>query len=319
MQKLDALDRKILAALDQDARASESEIGKAVGTSKQVVGYRLHRLEERGIITGYYTILNAGKLGLDSYYIYMQLSGLNKEEEQHLLKELQALPHVGWLVTGVGRWDLVLLVYAESVTSFDTVLSDVQQRCKDHLHECAFTTLLGAEHLSYFAKPQRTVKQTQRIEPYALDAVEKKLLATLDQHGRTPVTQLAVQAKIPLHTAHYHLRQMTKSKVIEGFKPKIDIGKLGYQWHLLLIQFSNVPVQRKEQFIRYCKEQPAVYYLTSTVGQYNLMLDIHVEDPQQFREVLFSFKDRFADVIKLYESMVIFEELKISYVPKNIV
>ena len=44
---VDKLDSRILAVLDEDARLPEATIGKKVGTSKQVVRYRLNRLKER--------------------------------------------------------------------------------------------------------------------------------------------------------------------------------------------------------------------------------------------------------------------------------
>ena len=39
--ELDALDSKILGVLDEDARLADSEIGKKVRASKQVIRYRL--------------------------------------------------------------------------------------------------------------------------------------------------------------------------------------------------------------------------------------------------------------------------------------
>ncbi len=113
--KLDALDSKILAVLDQDARLAESVIGKKVRASKQVVGYRLKKLQREGVISNYYTMLDVGKLGFDSYYVFVQLTGLNSEEENALYSTILKLPHIAWLVTGVGRWDADRLLDA----SFD--------------------------------------------------------------------------------------------------------------------------------------------------------------------------------------------------------
>jgi hypothetical protein len=43
------------------------------------------------------------------------------------------------------------------------------------------------------------------------------------------------------------------------------------------------------------------------------MLDIHVKSTEEFKKVLSELKEKFPDVIKLYESIVIFEEFKIDY------
>ena len=55
------------------------------------------------------------------------------------------------------------------------------------------------------------------------------------------------------------LKNLQKNKIIGGFKPKINIEKLGYQWHLLLLQFQNITDQRKKEFIDFCKQHKKVY------------------------------------------------------------
>ena len=50
MIKIDLKDRKILNQLDINSRQSLSQIGKKVGLPKNVVAYRIKRLEEKKII-----------------------------------------------------------------------------------------------------------------------------------------------------------------------------------------------------------------------------------------------------------------------------
>ena len=111
---------------------------------------------------------------------------------------------------------------------------------------------------------------------------------------------------------------MRKQNIIEGFKPKINVNKLGYQWHLLLINFQRATEERKKQFINFCKEHRKIYYVTNTIGFYNLMLDIHVKSSEEFKEVLLELKEKFSDVIKVYESIIIFDEYKINYFPVSL-
>ena len=55
MVKLDLKDRKILYQLDINCRQSNTQFGKKVGLSKQVVDYRIKRMEEDGVIKCYWT------------------------------------------------------------------------------------------------------------------------------------------------------------------------------------------------------------------------------------------------------------------------
>jgi len=319
---IDEKDRKILTELDKDARQPDSEIAKKAGLSKQVVNFRIKKLVERGIVPIFYTIINTGKLGLNSYYIFLQLQKINKTQEKELLKKLNDLDYVGWLASGVGRWDVVLLIYADSISTFDRLFNNVLDLCGEHLHEHNFATLIRSEHISYkFLAETRyleSVKQTEKSEIVMLGEEDKKILEAISQNSRMPLTEISEKTKIPLHVVNYHIKSMIKDKVIEGFKPKIDVSKIDYQWNLLLIQFQRTTEERKKEFIDFCRNHKKIYYITNTIGIYNLLLDIYVKNTKEFRDVLLELKDKFSDVIKLYESIVIFDEYKINYFPKGL-
>lgn len=60
---LDAYDRKIIAILQSNGRASFSEIGRQIHLSSPAVAERIKRLEEAGVITGYTARVNLRALG----------------------------------------------------------------------------------------------------------------------------------------------------------------------------------------------------------------------------------------------------------------
>jgi Lrp/AsnC family leucine-responsive transcriptional regulator len=60
---LDATGRKLLAALQTNARLSFSELGRQVGLSQPAVAERVKRFEAEGLITGYHAAVDPGKLG----------------------------------------------------------------------------------------------------------------------------------------------------------------------------------------------------------------------------------------------------------------
>ena len=60
--KLDLKDKKLLYELDMHARQPNSQLAKKVGLSKQAVQYRISRLQEKGIIKGFYPVINVPKL-----------------------------------------------------------------------------------------------------------------------------------------------------------------------------------------------------------------------------------------------------------------
>ncbi|MEO8684614.1 MAG: AsnC family transcriptional regulator, partial [Devosia sp.] len=57
--QIDAIDRKLLRALQEDSRHSVQVLGDAVGLSASACHRRLKALEEQGLIEGYRAVLSA--------------------------------------------------------------------------------------------------------------------------------------------------------------------------------------------------------------------------------------------------------------------
>ncbi|GAB3586480.1 Lrp/AsnC family transcriptional regulator [Amycolatopsis endophytica] len=61
---MDSLDRKIIAALRLNGRATYAELGRTVGLSASSVHERVGKLEAAGVITGYHATVNPSTVGL---------------------------------------------------------------------------------------------------------------------------------------------------------------------------------------------------------------------------------------------------------------
>ena len=62
---LDKIDCELLEILQSEGRTKRNELAEKVGLSLPAVSERMHKLEEEGIIQGYYTRLNHKRLGKD--------------------------------------------------------------------------------------------------------------------------------------------------------------------------------------------------------------------------------------------------------------
>jgi DNA-binding Lrp family transcriptional regulator len=63
MRTLDAVDRKLVALLGEDAKQTLAEIGTRVSLSAAAVKRRIDRLEREGVIRGYVAVVDPAKLG----------------------------------------------------------------------------------------------------------------------------------------------------------------------------------------------------------------------------------------------------------------
>src|ERR1700748_3236421 len=63
-QSLDAIDHKIIAALQSNGRTTAQELSQLVGLSPSPCARRVRMLEEAGVIKGYVAVIDQEKVGL---------------------------------------------------------------------------------------------------------------------------------------------------------------------------------------------------------------------------------------------------------------
>jgi Lrp/AsnC family transcriptional regulator, leucine-responsive regulatory protein len=117
---LDDIGWQLLAALQEDARLSFTELGRRVGLSAPAVAERVHRLEDAGVIRGYRLELGLEALGL-SLTALIRLQA--PEEKCPALKAFVAgLPEVLECHHVTGTDAFVLKVVASSVGHLEAVI-----------------------------------------------------------------------------------------------------------------------------------------------------------------------------------------------------
>ncbi|WP_427052468.1 Lrp/AsnC family transcriptional regulator [Paenibacillus sp. TC-CSREp1] len=112
---MDQIDKQILFFLQNQARISMTELGKCVGLSQPAVTERVRRMEEKGIIKEYRTIISPEKIGKDSaaYMLFQTRDCLA------FLDFVHASPHVAECHRISGEHSYLLKVVTESTRTLE--------------------------------------------------------------------------------------------------------------------------------------------------------------------------------------------------------
>jgi DNA-binding Lrp family transcriptional regulator len=100
---IDELDRKIVRALNANARRSFREIAKEVGTSAPSVIHAVKRLESAGVIKGYVPVVDPEYFGIGLAAIIAVRFSKGKLLETQ--KRIAQDPHVAAVYDVTGDWD----------------------------------------------------------------------------------------------------------------------------------------------------------------------------------------------------------------------
>jgi Lrp/AsnC family transcriptional regulator, leucine-responsive regulatory protein len=123
--RLDEIDRKILRALQQDARLTTAQLADRIGLSTTPCWNRLKRLETQGYIDGYVALLNQDKLGLpETVIIEVTLDRHDEEVLEHFGQLLADFPEVIEAYLTTGDYDYLVKVAVESTAGYERFLRE---------------------------------------------------------------------------------------------------------------------------------------------------------------------------------------------------
>ena len=132
--QVDAIDRKIIHELQQNARISVTDLARRVGLSKTPVAARIKALEEGGLIAGYRAMLSPIKLGLSHVtYVEVRLSDTREAALTRFNTAVRAVPEIEECYMIAGGFDYLLKVRTRNIAEYRRVMGE-QISALPHVH-----------------------------------------------------------------------------------------------------------------------------------------------------------------------------------------
>ena len=124
---LNALDRRILQALQANGRATYDDLAAGIGLSASATLRRVKRLEESGVITGYVALVAPERVGLGlTAYINVRLAKLSEHRNptDDFSAAVQAWPEVVECAALTGDMDYLLRVLVRDMSHYSRFIMD---------------------------------------------------------------------------------------------------------------------------------------------------------------------------------------------------
>lgn len=151
--RIDAMDRRILAALRRNGRLTMNELGAAVGLSPSPCWTRVKRLEAAGVIAGYGALIDRRALGIDNV-VFVEVT-LDRHDDKVLERFGEALARIpevldAYLVTG--DYDYLVKVAVTGTAHYERFLRESLYRIEGIRHSRSTFAL-------------RAMKETASVDP----------------------------------------------------------------------------------------------------------------------------------------------------------
>lgn len=317
--KLDLKDKKILYELDLNSRATLNEIAKKVGLSKQVVDYRLKNLIKEEVIQQFYTIINFSKLGYTQYKLYLKFQNVNLGREKEIIDYWTQNKNSVWVASCRGRWDLVVSILAKDINEFGEILNNFINKYGIFVLE---KDVLITQISPVFTKAYLTESKEKRkftyggeIEHYELDPIDEKILRILSTNARRTILEIMDKLNLTRDVINYRMKKLTKDDILSQYRISINLDKISHKLYKIILRLHSLTPEKEKQLMTYIASHPHGMQYLKLVGSWDVELEFEVKDDEQLHSILLEIRDKFSDIIRDYDTLLIHQEHKLNYYP----
>ncbi|WP_016698349.1 Lrp/AsnC family transcriptional regulator [Actinoalloteichus spitiensis] len=123
---MDAVDRRIIAALRVSGRATYADLGRQVGLSASAVHERVGKLEAAGVITGYHAVVDPSTVGLGVTAL-VGIHPTNEGDDDRIAEALAELPEVESCYAVAGEEAFVVKVRVAAMDELEKSLGRLRR------------------------------------------------------------------------------------------------------------------------------------------------------------------------------------------------
>jgi len=297
--KLDLKDRKILYQLDVNSRQSNAEIAKKVGLSKDVVGYRIKKLEENGLIKGYYALIDFSRLGYFSVRVYLKLYDASPDKEKEIVDFLIKNKKVFYVAVIEGSYDIDIGTLVKDIYEFEDFWLDFKKEFKQYMGEEKISIFTKAHHFhrAYILDKKIDESEVQffggkKIVKY--DEIDFEILKIIAINARVPIMEISAKAKIPPTTIAHRIKQLENNKIIQGYRFIFNFQKFGYEYYKIDLTLKDIT--RFEELVNFAHKNPNIIYIDQTIGGSDFEFDLEVKNKEEFLKIIENLRKEFPEI-----------------------
>lgn len=315
--ELDVKDKKILFELEKDARQNNSSIARSVGLSKDAVGYRISKLENKRLIRGYRTLIDINKLGYTLYRIYFRWIDISQEELNKIIDFLKKEKNVWWIGKLDGSWDFVFAYWSETNKEFYDFYEKLSEKFRKYIKDKLISPMVEYKEIPrrYFTNSKMSFNfniPEKKIEKF--DEIDMKILRKLSKNSRIPLIEIASKLKVDNMTVFHRMKKLEDKKIILGYKVDIDVSKLNRDFYTVEIDLNNF--SKIEELKDEIYSLPELTARSVSIGGNDIEFDLELENSQDYYKIIDNLKNKFPEIREVRYFRVI-ENYKIIYMPEE--
>jgi Lrp/AsnC family leucine-responsive transcriptional regulator len=312
MKGLDSIDRRILFELDRNGRIAETKLAKIIRRSREVVRYRIRKLEQAGIILRYSCFINVAKLGYHGYKVYLKMKG-KPERKKEFSEHIRSRKDIFWFGIADGAWDIGLTFFAKDSGEFFSEKNLLFSEFSDLIIQKDTGILVepivfGKKFLLEKDTRSSPIHLFGRVEEHRIDETDRKVLGALLRNGRTSAVELAREIGSSPDVVRARMKRLEQKGIIAKYYAVLDHNKLGMEFYKSFLYFESLSPEDERKLYEICRHDPNIIHMVRQITPWDIELEVMVRDYREYNRIINSIKEVFPDSLRNIESAIMSED-----------
>ena len=150
MVKADKKDKKILGVLNNNGRASVTEVARKTGLPRDSVHYRIQRLIKLKVIKFFHAVINPLELGYPIFtYVTISLHNVDGKKEAEFYSFVKKIKNVVYCAKTIGKFDCLIAISAKSIEQIDKISKKIRNKYGHEIKDFEVSSIIEEVKYDY--------------------------------------------------------------------------------------------------------------------------------------------------------------------------
>jgi DNA-binding Lrp family transcriptional regulator len=139
---------------------------------------------------------------------------------------------------------------------------------------------------------------------HAIDSLDLKILAELDNDARIPNTRIAKKLRVNKNVVNYRINNLEKTGIIKGYYTIIDAYKLEYQGYRLYLKFQYADPIKEEEIMTHFVKLKNTWWIAYIKGNWDMAILFWVKNQMEMVGEMEKFFEKYRDFVEAHVLLV---------------
>jgi len=297
---IDKKDKDILSLLELNARMPHSQIAKKVRLSKQVVKYRIEKLEKNKIIKGYRCLQNQKSLGYDVHVILLKFNNLTYSELENWLKKIKKHENVLSGGFNLGNYDISIILKSKNDLEFLQTINQIFENVAKNIKKRIVLKFFNSQRIDsgIFNKKKFSFFIDSNVEDKKIDSLDNDIIILLQKNAKMSLVDISLKLKKPINTIKTRIRNLENNCILKSFITDIDFELLGYIQFRVYIHLKKSSDKIIKEIRDYLIQKKGVFVVSQYIGYSEIDFGFYSKDLDSLVALTWEIRDRFKETIR---------------------